>query len=171
MPAPKITQHRSILMRPGSLTKVGVVTHVSCIDRRPGAKGTSRPAPYAQLEAYALSRLESLCALLGSRPVRVMAHCEDTTSEVFLELANGVQIQYFGSLQASRGEQRLWVEGPPGSLLHEGVVLWWRKRGWPKFLPWGFACFAGKGTQGKDGALFEAIRQANEKGRVVSLGA
>jgi hypothetical protein len=119
---------------------------------------------------FGLARLENLCVLFGAQPVRVMARCGDATSEVFLELAGNLQIQYFGALGASHDEHRLWVEGRRGSLRAEGAFLWWRKRGWPRFLPWGLLL----GSQlnagaGQDSALREAILRSSEQGKVVEL--
>lgn len=156
-------------MKPSSLGRLGGVSHVSCMDRRtvapqPGA------GPYAQLEAFGLARLEGLCTLFGSHPVRVLARCGGE-SEVFLDLAGNIQIQYYGALGASHDEQSLWVEGPRGSLRQAGRWLLWRKRGWPRFVPWGFSSGRHAGSaSGSSQTLLAAIQRSSERGEVVELG-
>jgi predicted dehydrogenase len=129
------------------LGKVAPVSHVSFIDRRPGSDlaGRDAEADYAQLTHFGLDNLESMRSLFNADPLRVMARCTRapwsntapyTTTEVFLELAGNVHVQYFGSATSSRREQSLWIEGARGSLRCDGAVVWWRKRGWPRFAPW-----------------------------------
>src|SRR4051812_34673806 len=125
-------------MKRSSLSRVGAISHVSCIDRRlDRAPEGGAKTSFSQLESFGLIKLQELCGLLEAQPVRVMARCSGTSSEVFLELTGNVQIQYSGMLGASHAEQSLWVEGPRGSVRAQGALIWWRKRGWPKFLPWG----------------------------------
>jgi hypothetical protein len=159
-------------MKRSSLSRVGAVSHVSCIDRRliSGPGGAAAGMPCRQLMDFGLARLENLCTLFGAQPVRVMARCGEATSEVFLELAGNLQIQYFGALGASHDEQSLWVEGPRGSLRAEGAVLWWRKRGWPKFLPWGLQLRSHLNAgEAQNSALRDAILRSSELGKVVEL--
>ena len=159
-------------MKRSSFSRVGAITHVSCIDRRilAGAEGAAAGSPCRQLMGFGLAQLESLCTLFGAKPVRVMARCGEATSEVFLELAGNLQIQYFGALGARHDEQSLWVEGQRGSLHAEGAVLWWRKRGWPKFLPWGLQLRPRLNAgAGQNSALREAILRSSEQGKVVEL--
>ena len=159
-------------MKRSSVSRVGAISHVSCIDRRviSGAGSAAAGMPCRQLISFGLARLENLCALVGAQPVRVMARCDETTSEVFLELAGNLQIQYFGKLGASHDEQSLWVEGPRGSLRAAGAVLWWRKRGWPKFLPWGLQLRSHSNAgDGQDSALREAVLRSSAQGKVVEL--
>ena len=159
-------------MKRSSLSRVGVIGHVSCIDRRvvSGARGAAAGMPFRQLTGFGLAQLEDLCVLLGAQPVRVMARCDEATSEVFLELAGNLQIQYFGALDASHDEQSLWVEGSRGSLRSEGAVLWWRQRGWPVFVPWGLQLGSRlKSGEGQNSALREAILRSSEQGKVVEL--
>ena len=135
-----------------------------------GAGSAAAGLPCRQLMEFGLAQLENLCALFGAQPVRVMARCAEATSEVFLELEGNLQIQYFGALGASHDEQSLWVEGPRGSLRAEGAILWWRKRGWPKFLPWGLQLHSQwNAGEGLDPALRAAILRSSEQGKVVEL--
>ena len=159
-------------LKQSSLTRVGAISHISCIDRRrsSGEEGAAAGMPHRQLVDYGLARLEDLCALLGAQPIRVMARCSAATSEVFLEVAGNLQIQYFGALGATHDEQSLWVEGQRGSLRTEGAVLWWRKRGWPKFLPWRLQLAAPlKASAGSSSALREAVLLSNEQAKAVAL--
>lgn len=160
-------------MNRNSLAKVGAASHVSCIDRRVAASpGAGAVSSYRQLADFGLQRLEGLCALLGARPTRVMARCGATTSEVFLELQGNLHLQYFGALGASHDEQTLWVEGPRGSMRADGSLIWWRKRGWPKFLPWRLRPSSSENPRGvaKDSRLLAAIIRASEEGKVIELG-
>jgi predicted dehydrogenase len=127
--------------------KVGSVTHVSFIDRRPWSdvRGNVDGAPYLQLTRFGLDNLESVSRLFDADAVRVMARCTQapwstgvrcTTTEVFLELKGNIHVQYFGCATSSQREQSLWIESVRGSLRSDGTIVWWRKRGWPRFVPW-----------------------------------
>jgi predicted dehydrogenase len=125
---------------------VGPISHVSYIDRRPRSDigDVSDSALYAQLIRFGLDQIESLRSLFDARPVRVMARYTESrsateggaTAELMLELERNIHVQYFGSTRAGHREQSLWVEGKAGSLRSEGAHVWWRKRGWPRFVPW-----------------------------------
>ena len=127
--------------------KVGPISHVSLIDRRPATdrSGGDVDSPYRQLLRCGLDGLSSVQALFGANPLRVMARCGGVgsggaalgaTTEAFVELENDIHIQYFGSEASNQREQTLWIEGRHGSLRCDGRWIWWRKRGWPKFAPW-----------------------------------
>ncbi len=129
------------------LGKVGRISHVSYSDRRlwSDLDGNTADVPYLQLTRFGLDNLESLRSLFPGNPLRVMARCSRapwssaapcTTTEVFLELEGNIHVQYFGSATSSRREQSLWIEGDRGSLRSDGAAVWWRKRGWPRFVPW-----------------------------------
>lgn len=129
------------------LGKVSPISHVSFIDRRPWSDltGSDEEVPYLQLTRFGLDNLESLRSLFNADPLRVMARCtrapwssaaQCTTTEVFLELEGNIHVQYFGSATSSQREQSLWIEGDRGSLRSDGAIVWWRKRGWPRFAPW-----------------------------------
>lgn len=144
----------------GVLGMVGTISHVSFSDRRPWAdlalpqQGAADPAAQcAQFASVAAGQLGSLCDLLKSEPRSVMARLarpsfsdlpNGATTEVFLELQNGLQIQYFGSAASSVAEQELWIDGSKGSLRANGKIVLWRKKGWPRFVPirWHFGSTA-----------------------------
>jgi predicted dehydrogenase len=129
------------------LRNVGSISHISYIDRRPRSDlgDVAANARYAQLIRFGLDQIESLRSLFDASPVRVMARYTEpsstsdvrgTAAELLLELERNIHVQYFGSTGASHHEQSLWVEGKSGSLRSEGASVWWRKRGWPRFLLW-----------------------------------
>jgi predicted dehydrogenase len=136
----------------GVLGMVGTISHVSFADRRPwtdlpaaqSAVANTDAAQCAQLANVAFGQLVSLCELLKSEPRSVMARLGrppftelpvGATTEVFLELHNGLHIQYFGSAASSVAEQELWIDGSRGALRADGKYVWWRKKGWPRFVP------------------------------------
>jgi hypothetical protein len=131
------------LLRAG---RVGTVTHVSCVDRR--AHGVERVGAgeidYVQLLAHGADHLAWICDLLGVDPVRIMARCgrvpwqskpHGTLTEAFLEMASGVHVHYHGSLVANRDHHELWIDGERGALRTDGRLVWFRKAGWPLFVP------------------------------------
>jgi hypothetical protein len=176
---------RSVLKTLGRmLGKVGSVSHVSCIDRRvASAPGTAAGTEYTQLHQCGLDHLLGASALLGSVPARVMARssrpsqraaAHGAVSEVFLELANGQHVQYFGSLAASHAERTIWIEGPLGSLRAQGKWVWFRKRGWPRFVPWRWVANGARGGAADADAahaLLEAIVRSDQDGIVAEIRA
>jgi hypothetical protein len=52
-------------------------------------------------------------------------------------MEGGVYVQYHGSLTSSRDGHALWIEGDRGALWTNRAHVWWRKRGWPLFVPLG----------------------------------
>jgi hypothetical protein len=149
------------------LSKVGAVTHVTCIERQVSA--LPREAPYGQLIQSGLRALEGLCRALEARPVSVMARCTASSSEVFLHLSNGAQVLYYGAVGTASDERSLWIEGPRGSLRSAGALTWWRKRGWPKFLPWRFSSSWPRHSKAAEGPLLQAIRRSSEQSTTVAL--
>jgi hypothetical protein len=131
------------LLRAG---RIGTVTHVSCVDRR--ARGVesfgSAEVEYLQLLAYGADHLARVRDLLGVDPVRVMARCgrmpwqferHGSLTAAFLEMASGVHVQYHGSLASSHDHHELWIDGERGVLRTDGRLIWFRKTGWPRFVP------------------------------------
>lgn len=153
------------------LAKVGVVSHVSYVDRRPppAAGDGTGDHPYGQLTSFALDHFESLRRLFGQEPVRIMARCgrlpwrEGATTEAFLELEDNTHVQYYGSTAASREERSVWIEGSRGSLRLDGPGIWWRRRGWPRFVPWRWRLRSGvdperRWADGATGVLSDVAR-------------
>lgn len=131
------------LLRAG---RIGTVTHVSCVDRRARAVESlgAGEIDYVQLLAYGADHLAWIRDLLGVDPVRIMARCgrapwqskpHGTLTEAFLEMASGVHVQYHGSLLANRDHHELWIDGERGVLRTDGRLVWFRKSGWPRFVP------------------------------------
>jgi hypothetical protein len=131
------------LLRAG---RIGTVTHVSCVDRR--ARAVESPGAgeidYVQLLAYGADHLAWIRDLLGVDPVRIMARCgrapwqskpHGALTKAFLEMASGVHVQYHGSLVANRDHHELWIDGERGALRTDGRLVWFRKAGWPRFVP------------------------------------
>jgi hypothetical protein len=144
--APEATGGRTARRLGRLVRNVDAISHVSYIDRRPRSDlgEISHGTRYAQLIRFGLDQIESLRSLFDARPVKVMARYTEpqsttdrgTTAELMLELERNIHVQYFGSTGASHREQSLWVEGKGGSLRSEGANVWWRKRGWPRFVLW-----------------------------------
>lgn len=126
------------------LAKVGTISHISYIDRRPASAAGEGPVgtPYGQLAGLALDHFESLRRLFDRDPVRLMVRCgippwgEGATTEAFMELEDAIHVQYYGSTASARAEHSVWIEGSRGSLRLDGPGIWWRQRGWPRFVPW-----------------------------------
>ncbi len=126
--------------------RVGGVTHVSCVDRRAqrGASDAPTDLPYPQLQQAAAHHFDSARSILGVNPVTAMARAtrapwspfaHGSTTEAILEMDGGLRFQYHGSLTSNRDEHALWIEGDTGVLWTDRRRVWWRKRGWPIFLP------------------------------------
>ncbi len=123
-------------MKRSSLSKVGAISHVSCIDCRriSGAGGAAAGLPCRQLTEFGLAQLENLCALFGAQPVRVMARCAEATLRCVRARGQSPDWNISAcSVQAIDSRACGW-KARAGLL--PGAILWWRKRGWPKFLPW-----------------------------------
>jgi hypothetical protein len=138
--------HAHIMARLLRAGRIGTITHVSCVDRR--ARGVERVGAgeidYVQLLAYGADHLAWIRDLLGVDPVRIMARCgrvpwqskpHGALTEAFLEMASGVHVQYHGSLVANRDHHELWIDGERGVLRTDGRLVWFRKAGWPLFVP------------------------------------
>lgn len=132
--------------------KVGTVTHVSCVDRLVPRSRNLEPVDgdYPQVLKVAAHHFDVLRSVLAANPVSAMARCgkapgneqrHGSTTEALLEMDRNIHVQYHGSLIANRREHMLWIEGDAGVLRTDGGRIWWRKRGWPVFLPirWGAA--------------------------------
>lgn len=117
--------------------RIGSIGHISCIDRRePASEEVAGTKHYA---AAGASQLAAICELLGHSPVSVTARTRGAggvaSVQVFLQLDEQTGIHYFGTFDAAPAEHQLWIEGSNGSLQTDGNSVWWRKRGWPKFIP------------------------------------
>src|SRR5262245_47849402 len=126
--------------------RVGTVTHVTWVDRRVLLSRNLElvDGDYWQLRGVAAHHFEGLRAILAANPVSVMARCgkapgseqrHGLTTEALLEMERNIHVHYYGSLISNRREDMLWIEGDAGVLRTDGGRIWWRKRGWPVFLP------------------------------------
>ena len=50
-------------------------------------------------------------------------------------MASGVHVQYHGSLASDRDRHELWIDGERGALRTDGYLVWFRRKGWPRFAP------------------------------------
>jgi hypothetical protein len=50
-------------------------------------------------------------------------------------MGNGVHIHYTGTTDTPSNEHLLWLEGSKGSVKTDTKRVWWRKKGWPIFVP------------------------------------
>jgi len=121
--------------------RLGAIGLVSCIDRRSrSANAKHAVGEGSQLGRFGASQLLEICDLFDSPPLNVMARVTGMAgagsyTEAYLELRDRTHIHYFGSLDAGIDEHTLWIEGTKGSLRTNGRSVWWRKRGWPVFVP------------------------------------
>jgi hypothetical protein len=127
----------------GLLGKVGPISHVSYIDRRPRAElgaAANGDKRYAQLTTFGIDHALTLQTLLNAEASSVIARCRadeaGVRSELFLTLGGNVHVQYYGSCASDASEQSVRVDGRAGALWSTGSAVWFRKRGWPKFVPW-----------------------------------
>jgi predicted dehydrogenase len=126
--------------------KVGTVTHVSCVDRRslPAGNDDRAQTSHVQLIRVAIDHFDTLRSILGLNPTSAIARStrapwsqyrHGSTSEAILEMEGGVYVQYHGTLTSSHDEHSLWIDGDKGTLWTNRTHVWWRKRGWPLFVP------------------------------------
>ncbi len=120
--------------------RIGAIGHISCVDRRPGDSVSSpENDEIAGIVAIGASQLAQICDLLGQSPVSVIARVTRDSSrtclQVFLQLDEQTVVHYFATFDDDPCGHELWIEGAGGSLKTDGNSVWWRKRGWPKFLP------------------------------------
>ena len=126
--------------------KVGRVTHVSCVDRRslPPTNDDRAQTRHVQLIHVAIDHFDTLRSIVGLNPTSAIARStrapwsqyrHGSTSEAIVEMEGGVSVQYHGTLTSSRDEHSLWIDGDKGTLWTNRTHVWWRKRGWPLFVP------------------------------------
>jgi predicted dehydrogenase len=119
--------------------RLGHVGHVSCIDHRSVAASASTDRRFAQLVGHAAGDFGALQRLFGpprmamARLSATAAHFQSTAA--FLSFADGLHVQYFGSIGPGKSTNALWIEGSGGSLKTDGRIVLWRKRGWRFFAP------------------------------------
>lgn len=124
---------------------IGSVTHASLISQsRFPADDPLGQLEYSQLLAQGVEELAAAEMVLGARPASVICRTEappwspyrhGSRTELFLEFEGQVHLHYQGKLAPDAGEQEIWIEGQKGTLWSDGQRVWWRKRGWPRFVP------------------------------------
>lgn len=120
--------------------RLGAIGHISCIDRRPSTLESSGDNDLLNnLAATCASRLAGICELLGQKPASLIArsmHNDRVTClQAFLQISEQIGIHYFATFDDGPSEHELRIEGSAGSLRTNGNSVWWRKRGWPVFIP------------------------------------
>jgi len=139
---------RSVYAQLGGLVRkgwIGSVAHASMISRSTyPADDRLAQLEYSQLFAQGAEELEAIGMILGGKPQSVISRSETpawggyrngSTTELFLEFEGQVHLHYQGRLVPEFGEEEIWIEGHKGTLWTDGLRVWWRKRGWPRFLP------------------------------------
>ncbi|MEO8464106.1 MAG: hypothetical protein ABI640_02105 [Gammaproteobacteria bacterium] len=148
--------------------RLGAIGHVSCVDHRSSAGNASSPEASTQLVSVGCGHLMSVQALVATRPLNVMAELtarspQDVSTAAFVELEQGVHIQYFGSVGSGPDHHELWIEGTGGSLRTDGGNVLWRKRGWRFFVPLRFSL--GRIGEDKDTARLAALAKVETAGK------
>ena len=151
--------------------RIGAIGHISCVDRRP------RIAESADIAAMGASSLEEICDLLGYEPTAVTVQSQRnervTSLQAFLHVSSQTGIHYFATFGDSPREHELWIEGSKGSLRTDGNSVWWRKRGWPVFIPTRIGLFGiasrSPSKSGRDSQLAAALRKSECDRNTVSV--
>ncbi|RPJ57704.1 MAG: gfo/Idh/MocA family oxidoreductase [Acidobacteria bacterium] len=126
--------------------RLGRITHVSVSDRRKAASenGWTTEVEHVQLLDRGVDQFDGLRSVLGLNAVSLMTETRKapwspyrhgSTTQSMIEMEQGVHVQYHGSLTAGRNEYETWLEGEKGVLWTDERIIWWRKRGWPRFIP------------------------------------
>jgi hypothetical protein len=153
--------------------RIGAIGHISCIDRRsrisdsPGENGLA-----TDIAAASADRLAEICDLLGYEPASVTVQSQRnervTSLQAFLQVNSQTGIHYFATFGDGPREHELWIEGSEGSLRTDGNSVWWRKRGWPVFIPTRIGLFgtASKSrSEGVGGSQLVAAMLKSERDR------
>lgn len=151
--------------------RIGAIGHISCIDRR------SRVAESSDIAAASANSLAGICDLLGHEPASVIVRSQQNdrvaSLQAFLQVSSQIGIHYFATFGDGPREHELWIEGSEGSLRTDGNSVWWRKRGWPVFIPTRIGLFgAASNSRTKspgDSQLVAAILQSERDRATVSL--
>ncbi len=158
--------------------RIGAIGHISCIDRRSRIAESPDENDLATGVAVASAdRLAGICDLLGHEPVSVTAKSTSndrvTSLQAFLQVNAQFGIHYFATFDEGPREHELWIEGSEGSLRTDGNSVWWRKRGWPVFIPTRIGLFGAASTSRSEDAgdsqLVAAILKSERDRETVSL--
>lgn len=144
--------------------RIGDIGHVSCIDRRAGQPGAKQVDDgVGDIVTIGASQLSQICELLGRSPISVTARETNDGGrdclQVFLQLDERTVVHYFATIDDDPCGHELWIEGSGGSLKTDGNSVWWRKRGWPKFIPVRFGIFGAR-SKAPDPAAPDVLQTA-----------
>jgi predicted dehydrogenase len=121
---------------------VGQIGAALCIDRRDQPSATQ--GPWVQqiedpfITEIAVHHFDSFRYLFDREPVSMLANSYQpplsdyrgrAALDAVIEMADGLLIQYAGTMVASRYEFGLWVEGSDGDLWTDRRRVWWRQKG------------------------------------------
>jgi predicted dehydrogenase len=126
--------------------RVGKLLSATCIARRrrPGKGTFLGTMNYPQITDVGVHNFDSLRYILGINALAVTCRVSNppwsdyrhgAVTEALIEMERDVAVQYMGTLTSDRDEYSLWVEGEDGILWTDRKRLWWRKKGWPLFIP------------------------------------
>src|SRR5262245_11295269 len=126
--------------------RVGRVSSATCIARRrrPGKGTFLGTMDYPQITDVGVHNFDSLRGILGIDAVAVVCRASNPSwsdyrhgavTEALIEMEGDVVVQYLGTLTSDRDEYSLRVEGEEGVLWTDRKRAWWRKKGWPIFMP------------------------------------
>lgn len=121
---------------------VGQIGAAVCIDRRAQPSAT-QGSWVQQLEEpfvteIAVHHFDSFRYFFDRQPVAILANSYQpplsdyrghAALDAVIEMADGLTIQYAGTMVATRYEYALWVEGSEGDLRTDRRSVWWRRKG------------------------------------------
>jgi len=122
--------------------KLGRIDAVFCVDRRDQPSGTQGPWVKSMQEPFlteiAVHHFDSFRYLFNAKPAYVWARSynppgsdydQNGAAEAFIEMQDGLCIQYSGSFVGSRYEFDLLIRGELGDLRTNRSKVWWREKG------------------------------------------
>jgi predicted dehydrogenase len=126
--------------------RVGRVSSATCIARcrRPGKGTFLGTMDYPQITDVGVHNFDGLRSSLGVDAVAIACRVSNPSwsdyrhgavTEALIEMEGDVAVQYLGTLTSDRDEYSLWLEGEKGVLWTDRKRVWFRRNGWPVFLP------------------------------------
>jgi predicted dehydrogenase len=163
--------------------RLGAIGTVTFTDRRRLPVSEQGPwvarMEYPQLQEIAVHHFDSLRAFLGRRPLSVVARVSNppwstyrsgACTHALIEMAEGPQVQYLGTLTSHRYGCSVWIEGEKGVAWTNRRFVWWRPRGTRWFRPVRLVAVPrGDGApfpRGGSVSLLDSLRDAVVAGRV-----
>jgi len=126
--------------------RVGQVIQASFMDWRKQASEENwlTKTDHAQLLDKAIDHFDGIRSILGLNPVSLIAEIQNDPWSIYrhgsitqsmIELEQRVHVLYYGSVTSAQDQHETRVEGEKGVLWTDRKMVWWRKRGWPRFIP------------------------------------